>query len=166
MFKQLLAYATVAASLVLVQAAPAHAAVTPWPIVHGKCINPAGHAIPHHAALHNPHCQFGGGGGGGGGGHGHGHGGHHGHGHKGGAKHAGGHGHSSAAGQYVGAAIACSAVSLIATAWYVAQTQKRELTHSEAYALGLGCFIPILGHWVGYEAGRPYSKIVPIKRRA
>jgi len=46
---------------------------------------------------------------------------------------------------YVGAAMFCSAIWLIAHAAYVSRTENRELTRREAYMDVAGCWLPIVG---------------------
>jgi hypothetical protein len=93
----------------------------------------------------------------GGGGHGGGgHGGHkppHGGNGHGKTAHNGGH-HNNAAVAYVGAAIGCSAVWLVAEGAYTAATEHRDLTYAEAYSTAGGCFLPIIGSYLGYELGK------------
>jgi hypothetical protein len=68
--------------------------------------------------------------------------------------------------QYAGAVIACSAVTLLASAAWKAHTEKRELTLKEAHGVFWGCAVPIIGPlvfnylydsngWAKYESPKP-----------
>jgi hypothetical protein len=156
------------AGAALAALAPFSANAAGWAVIGGICYNPAGIAIPAVAAIHNPHClgvtppSGGGGGSSGGGSSG---GGSSGGGSSGGGGGSGGSGGGSGAGgNNAGAGnsnnhqrvsrsghqnsafmrdliIGCMATPALemAATTYVNQTERRQLTLYEAYALGMFC---------------------------
>jgi hypothetical protein len=52
----------------------------------------------------------------------------------------------------------CSAGLLIAEGAYKAHTEHRQLTYGEAYGTVLGCFIPVIGWFIGKAIGDQTDK--------
>lgn len=59
-----------------------------------------------------------------------------------------------AAVKYFGFATACAATFLIAGAAIKNKKNGKELTYSEAYGLALGCYLPVIGWFIGNRLGK------------